>query len=414
METTLYIVIIFFCVFIEAFFSGSEIAVISMDKIRLKHMLRKGASGANLLNKAVKRPEWLLGTTLVGTNLSVALSTTLATYLVIKWLGVKYEYLTILIMSPLLLIFAEILPKTVFQQRAGEIAPKIIYPLKIAQIVLSPFVFLTSMISGFISYILGKEEKERDYFVTKDELELLLKMSDAKAGGMKITQKRMIHRIFDFSETSVAEVMIPSINLKGLEINESLETVVPKLMQWKHSRVPVYKERIDNIIGVVNTFDFVIPYRRKTLKAYVRPIQYFPENAPIDDIMLKLQREGEGMAAVVDEYGGVAGVVALEDIIEEIVGEIEDEYDHTPEVYKKVSDAEYVVNAQMSIDALKEELGISFPKGEWETIAGFILERLKKIPKKGEICKYKNIRIEITKSSPRAIEEVRLLIDNEQ
>ena len=282
MEYFPYILIIVMCVFLEAFFSGSEMAVVSMDKIRLKHMIRKNAKGAKLLSGMIKRPEWLLGTTLVGTNLSVALSTTLATFLTIKWFGVKYEYLTILIMSPLLLIFAEVLPKTVFHQRAGEIAPKIVYPLKIATFVLSPIVFLTSRLASFISYLFGKDERERDFFVTKDELELLLKMSDAKLGGMKNVQKKMIHRIFDFSETSVKEVMIPAIKMKGVEIDESIDEAILKLTKWKHSRVPVYKDRFDNVVGILNTFDLILPRKRRILKSYVRPIKFFPVYSPID------------------------------------------------------------------------------------------------------------------------------------
>jgi len=410
MEIAPYIIIIILCLVLEAFFSGSEIAVVSMDRIKLKHMLRKRARGAHMLNRMLKKPDWFLGTTLIGTNLATVVSNTVGAFLFINILGDRYAYLALFFTYPLQLIFAEILPKTVFQQRANEIAPKIILPLKIATYILSPVVFLASRVSSFISYLLGSDERERDFYVTKEELELLLKMSDAKAGGMKITQKKMIDRIFDFKETSVKEVMIPSINVKAVEIDEPIDEVISKLKEWKHSRVPVYRERFDNIVGVVTVFDFILPRRRKSLKSYVRPLKYFPEYTPIDDIMVKLQKEGEGMACVVDEYGGVSGVVTLEDIIEEVVGEIDDEYDFTQTLYKKISDKEFIMNAHISLNFLKDELSIIFPEGDYETLAGFILDLLKKIPKRGEICKYKNIQMEITKCSPRTIEEIRLLI----
>jgi putative hemolysin len=412
MHDIIYIFVIIFCIGLEAFFSGSEIAAISMDKIRLKHMLRKKAKGAELLSRMIKKPEWLLGTTLVGTNLAVVLSNTVATYLIIKWLGSRYEYLTILIMSPVLLIFGEILPKTIFQQRSGQIAPRIIYPLKVAAVIFSPVVFLTSRVSNFISFLFGKDEKERDPYVTKDELELLLKMSDAKLGGMKNIQKKMIHRIFDFKETQVREVMIPIAAIKSVELDEPLEGVIEKMATWKHSRIPVHKERFDNIVGVISSFDFIIPPKRKSLKSFIRPVPYFPIYASIDSIMVKMQHDGQGMAAVVDEYGSVIGIVTLEDIIEEVVGEIDDEFDHSVPFFRKISEREFIVDGKIGIDALRDDLGVRLPQGDYTTLSGFIMDRMKKIPKKGEICNYKKIIFEVARSSSRSIEEVRLLLED--
>jgi len=404
-------VIILLCLLLEGFFSGSEIAVVSVDRLRLKHILKKRISGAKTLKDLKEKPDWFLTTTLIGTNLSTVTGTTIATYLVIRYFGAKYDYFTILMMSPLILIFAEILPKTIFQQRAGDIAVKISRPLKLAMTMMYPLVYMASKVSSLISYVLGKEEKEKDLFVSKDELELLLKMSDAKRGGVKITQKRMIHRIFDFTVTMAKEAMIPGVRVKALEINEPIEEAMEKLKEWKHSRVPVYKDRFDNIIGIIHSFDFIVPPVRKDLAAYIRPVNYFSEFTPLDDIMIRLQRDGEHMAAVVDEYGAVVGVITLEDIIEEVVGEIEDEYDNTKKPYRKISDSEFIIDASMELDAVSDELGIDLPKGDYETVAGFILDTLKKIPKKGEICKYKNIKIEITKVTARAIMEIRLFIE---
>lgn len=394
----------------EGFFSGSEIAVVSIDRLKLKHMIKKRKKGAERLKELKERPEWFLTTTLVGTNLSTVTGNSVATYLVLKYLGEGYSYLTILIMTPLILIFAEILPKTIYQQRAAEIAPRISAPLQFMMTVLHPIVYVASKVSAFVSYILGKDEKDRDLFVTKDEIESLLKMSDAKSGGVKITQKKMIGRIFDFTETPAKEAMIPGFKVKALEIDEPVDDVVKKLNEWKHSRVPVYRDRFDNIVGVIHAFDFIVPPLRKDLNNYLRPINYFSEFTPIDDVMIKLQRDGEHMAAIVDEYGAVVGVITLEDIIEEVVGDIQDEYDNERKPYRKLTENEFMIDASMELDELSEELGIALPKGDYETIAGFILDSLKKIPKKGEICKYRNIKIEITKSTSRNIKEVRLVV----
>lgn len=411
MDIWVYISVLVMCILLEAFFAGSEIAVVSIDRIRLKHMLRKRSAGAQLLSKTLKNPEWLLSTTLVGTNLCVVISNTVATFLIIRLLGESYTYLTLFILYPFLVIFAEILPKTIFQQRSSYLAPKVVYPLRIASFAFAPVVYITSLVSGFMSYFVGKEEKERDLYVTKDELELLLKMSDAKIGGMKTVQKRMIHRIFDFKDTSVSEIMIPGVNVKAVDIDEPLDEVIAKLKEWKHSRVPVYKERCDNVVGIVTAFDFITPLKRKNLRSYVRQIKYFPLNSPIDEIMIKMQHDGLGMAAVVNEYGAVVGVVTLEDIIEEVVGEIEDEHDFSPKLFMEVADGEYVVNAKMTIDSLRDKLKIVLPYGSYETLGGFILDRMKKIPKTGEICKYKNIRFEVLKRTDRTVEEVRLVLD---
>ncbi len=413
MDPSFSLVIILLCLLAEAFFSGSEIAVVAADKIRLRHLARKGSGAAQLISKSLKRPERLLSTTLVGTNLSVVTSTTIATSLFVKEFGENGVLYTPLIMTPFLLILGEVIPKNLFQQRADSISLRIIRPLWLFYYLLYPIIHLLSRFIGSLSRAIGGSG-EKIPFVTKEEIKSTLKIK-GKGSDLKASEKTMIHRIFSFSETTVKEVMIPLIEVLAIEEDATVAEAIEKIAQRGYSRLPVFRSRIDEIVGILNSFDLLgATQREKSIQPFIRETLFVPETKAADELLFQLQREGKSMAIVVDEYGGAVGVVTIEDILEEIVGEIEDEHDDEAWLYRELGEGRYVFKARMEIDQINEKLPFKLPEGEYETLAGFIITHLGRIPREGEIIEYKNLILSIKRATERSVLEVEIRVEPEE
>ncbi len=412
MDLPLSLILIFLCLLFEAFFSGSEIAIVAADKIRLRHLARKGSGTAQLISNALKRPERLLGTTLIGTNLSVVTSTTIATSLLVRKFGESGVLYTALIMTPLLLFLGEVIPKNLFQQRADSVSLKVIRPLWLFFYLFYPLIYLLSQFAGLLSRAIGGSS-EGIPFLTKEELKSVLKIRD-KGSDLKVSEKSMIHRIFSFSETTVKEVMIPLIEVVAITEEATVADAIEKIAQKGYSRLPIYRSRIDEIVGILNSFDLLgATQREKSIQPFIREVLFVPETKAVDELLFQLQREGKSMAIVVDEYGGAVGIVTIEDILEEIVGEIEDEYDDEEWLYRELGEGRYLFKTRMEIDQINEKLPFRLPEGDYETLAGFIITRLGRIPREGEVIKYKNLTLTIKKAADRSVLEVEIRVEPE-
>jgi CBS domain containing-hemolysin-like protein len=398
----IFIVMIMLLIF-EAFFSGSEIAILAVDKIKVKYMAESGSKRAKLIDNILKTPEKILGTVNIGTNLSIITNTTLATSIILSIFPDKGDLLTTLIMTPIILIFGEIIPKSIAQNKAQYISLKVIPFLWIFYYIFSPIIFLITSIYKFI-------KKDRDIvpFMTKEELSLLLR---TRGRSIDLSEKNMINRIFDFSEKTVKEVMIPLIEVQAISEDAKISNAIDMINNTGFSKFPVYRDRIDNIIGVLKAFDILNESEEEGIKKYIKNAYYVPETKSIDELLVELEKNREGMGVVVDEYGGAVGIITIEDILEEIVGEIEDEYDVKEELYRKIGEKKYIVNVRMEVDKINEILDLNLPKGDYETLGGFILERMGKIPKVGEVLRYNNITFIIKKGTNRFISEVIVKID---
>jgi len=412
MDILFYIIIFFLCLTLEAFFSGSEIALIAANAKKIRRSPDLSPSRIKTTLKLLKNRERLLATTLCGTNLSVITNSILITSLFLYFLGEKGEIYSILILSPLLLIFGEIIPKTLFQQRATKIAPWVSYPVWLASYIFYPLVIFMTKLTHIILFFIGTKKSGETLFVTRKELRLILKMSK-KGGDLTKGEITMIDRLFDFSHTLVKEAMIPLIEVAAVEDTATIKEAIAIISKKGYSRLPVYQERIDNIIGIVNSFDLLdAPLNGEFIKPFIRTVPYVPESKPIDELLIELQRKRKHLAIVVDEYGGTVGIITLEDILEEIVGEIKDEYDADQRLYRKIRWNKYLINARMEIDKIHELLPLSLPDGDFETLGGFLLEKFGHIPKPGEILKYQNLTFTIVNSDERSIGEVRIKVEN--
>jgi len=402
--------IIIFCILCEGFFSGTETAFVSLDRAKIKALADKGDNRAIGINSFLEKPESFFSTTLLGTNLSVVISNTIATVMIITYLGESYEYITIFIMAPLLLVFGEIVPKTVYRYHADQISPHIVAPLKVIAGILKPFVFLLSGITECFVKFFRMDRAQTYPLTTREDLANYLDLWNINS-RLKTAEKKMIERIFDFSETLAEDIMIPLVNIKALEDSDSIEEAIIKARKTGHSRIPVYSEEAYNIIGIVLAYDLItIPDKSLSIKDIMRPARYVPDSIPVDKLLKQLRTEGNSIAVVVDEYGGTTGILTVEDILEEVVGEIYDEHDKEETSIIRTGENRYLIDALTEIDRLNEHFKIDLPKEDYETVSGFLLKKMGKIPETSETFKFRDITFIIKETDTRSIKKVIIVL----
>ena len=392
---------------LEGFFSGSEIAMVSADQIKLRHDAAKGARGAKLALKMLEKPEWLLSTTLVGTNIAVVTNTTMATALMIYLFGEKSSWIAIVLVAPLIWIFGEIVPKSIFQQRADTITPRVIYFLRFASYIFYPILIVFSIMTRLLNKLFGGLSHNNP-FTLREEIITMLQMP-TKGGDIQTVEKDMITRVFNFSETTAQNVMVPLIDVIAIDKKSDCAEAVRMAADKAHVRLLVYDERVDRVIGALNTLELLGLVPTQPIEPYIRPVRYVPGSKSIRELLMDLRQDSDRLAVVVDEFGGAEGLVTIEDIMEEVVEEMEDEYDTNEnplQWVRKVSEREYIVSARIEIDNLKEELNIELPQGKYLTLAGFLLEKAREVPSVGSVIKAGGITYTILKSTSQKIKEV--------
>ncbi|MBI4389429.1 MAG: HlyC/CorC family transporter [Nitrospinae bacterium] len=402
--TTLIVVCI--SVALEAFFSGSEIALISVNRIKIQHKAGEGNVSARAVLDLLKTPERIFATTSLGTNLAVVTSTSFfAAYMVTHFAENGDLYAT-LILAPLILFGGEIVPKLVFQTHADALIHILVWPLKFFNKIFSPVNFLFTRISGvLLKGILAPEQIKAKTF-SREMIRQIIRI-DSKTSELDIAEKKMIHKIFNFGEITVEQCMVPLIQIYAIKDTATLEEAHQIAVDSGYSRLPVFHERMFNLIGILNTFDLLnLPRDNSPIDELIRPAYYVPPNKKIDDLLKELQQRGLHMAIVVDEYGGCIGIITIEDLLEEIVGEIEDEYDRPEKRYESYADKGYLVEADMEIGAINEAMNLNLPKGAYETLAGLIIDRLGKIPSPGEQVVVNGYRLTVRDTTKRKINTV--------
>ena len=408
MDVLVTVLIMVLCLAAEAFFSGSEIGVVSADRMKLRHRAAKGSRGAKLALSMLEKPEWLLSTTLVGTNIAVVTNTTMATALMISLFGEEFSWLAIILVAPLIWIFGEIVSKGIFQQRADSLTPKAIFVLRAASYLFYPILIVFSVLTRILAKLAGGEP--RNPFTLREEIVSLMGMS-ATGGDIEPAEQKMIRNVFNFGETTADEVMVPLIDVVGVEQGANCKDAISIAVDKAHKRLPVYDQRVDRIIGTLNALDLLREDETRPIGPFVQPARYIPGSKRVDDLLMEFRREGDKMAVIVDEFGGAEGIIMIEDILEEVVGEIEDEFDQTETSQhwvRKQGERHYLVSARIELDMLEEKLGIALPEGDYETLAGFLIELAHEIPAVGAVVPYQSYSFTIERATEQAIKEVRV------
>jgi len=403
------LLIMVLCLVSEAFFSGSEIGVVSADRIKLRHEAAKGSRGARLALSLLDKPEWLLSTTLVGTNISVVTNTTIATALMIELFGEEYSWLAIPLVAPLIWIFGEIVAKSVFQQRTDSLTPRVAFLLRGATYVFLPILAVFSVTTRILTRLLG-DQATQNPFTLREEIASMMEMS-ATEGDILPMERRMIRRMFNFGETTAKDIMVPLADVVAIARDERCGGARRIAVAHAHKRLPVYDDRVDRIVGTLNALDLLQEAQDKPIAPFVRQAHFVPSTVSVE-ILLADFREGAGsMAVVVDEYGGAQGIVMLEDILEVIVGELEDEFDALAPAsgwLRKFGERDYLVSGQIELRQLKEELGLELPSGRYKTLAGFLMDATKAIPPVGSVIHHQEISFTVERGTAQAVQEVRV------
>lgn len=402
--TLLFILLLF-----SAFFSCSETALTAVSKMRIAQLLERKKMGAVALNELRQDAGKMISTILIGNNIVNTWSSVLAA-------SIAFEYfkkiagnnesvfigMVTFVMTFLILIFGEITPKSIAIRNAEPIALFVAPIILFFEKVFRPIAWILRFFTRPIIMLFGKSSDKK---ITEDEIKMVISAGE-REGVIEQEEKEMLSSIFEFGDTAVSEVMTPRPDIKSIEVAKTSEDLFSLIKDVGHSRIPVFDGNIDNIVGVVYAKDLIAKEGRE-MKDYLRPVLIIPESKKIDDLMRQMQSVRTHMAVVVDEYGVTVGIVTLEDLIEEIVGEIHDEFEKESRKIEKLDDNAWLVDARLAVSDL-EKIGLMIPEGDYDTIAGFVFTNLGKAPAVGDFVRIDGYKVSVEKLFRRRITRVKI------
>lgn len=386
---------------LNAFFAASEIAFISLNDAKIDMQAKEGNKKAKKIKGMLENPSKFLATIQIGITLAGFLSSAFASEAFASqlapvlhnlvpslsigvWNSIAIIIITI-ILSYFTLIFGELVPKRLAMKHSEKIAFATIGVIKAISIVTAPFVKFLTFSTNIVSKLFGVGENEEET-VTEEEIRMMVDVGKEK-GTIDTAESEMINNVFEFNDKSVSEIMIPRTEIFALDMNLSISKVIEELTEdFRYSRVPVYDETIDEIKGIVYVKDILLSTKNKSVKVknLIKEAYFVPDTKPVNELFNELRKNRKQIAIVVDEYGGTAGIVTMEDILEEIVGEIYDEYDVVQKSYEKLDDNTYILNGGMQVSEVEKILDIEIPEGDYDTISGYLIEELGRIPDESE------------------------------
>jgi CBS domain containing-hemolysin-like protein len=396
---------------ISALLTGAEAAYFSLGRARLKRLAEERGSGDSALQPLLRRPHDLLVTLLVGTTLVQIAASAFAAAIAAKMFGPVGLPIAIGTMTVLLVVFGEVLPMTLAVEHPERYSAWVNRPVRWLSVFVWPFRVLLGGLATLTLRVVGSERKQGQPEISEEELRTLVDVG-AREGVVDRTEREMIHKVFELEDTLVREVMVPRPDMFCLDLATPPPEILPLLREHLHSRVPVFDETVDQIVGVLYTKD-LLPYLRGLppdfdLRAHLHPPYFVPESKRADALLREFQAKKLHLAIVVDEYGGTAGLVALEDLLEELVGEIRDEFDEEERLIQKLDATTYRVSGKLSIEELNAATGLSLPNESFDTVGGWVLDLFGRVPHKGEKAHTDEVTVAVEKVQRTRIVEVLL------
>jgi putative hemolysin len=410
----LYLVLFFVCLLFSAFFSSSETAFISLQRLRLRHLATtKGEQGlaARQVAEMTEKPERLLTTILLGNNLVNVGAAALATIVAASVLtDAQAVVVTTVGVATIVLIFGEVFPKVAATRYGERLALLYAAPMKILITVLTPLATVFMWIGDLLARMVGASPQPRT-LTSEEEIRTALSVG-VEEGTIVEAEAEMLERVFRFGDRQVGDVMMPRPDITWVEKGTTFADFLSIYAQTPHSRFPVYQDTIDNVVGVLWIKDVLMAQAEgvfredKPIDELVRPAYFVPESKPVAELFSELQKSGNHIAVVVDEFGGTAGLVTMEQLLEEIVGELGDELAKRRKSYEPIGENSFQIDGAMRIEEANEKLGLALPDGDYETVAGFVLNLLGHIPKEGEQLKYEKLKFVVTEMKGVKVEKI--------
>ncbi|MBS5886196.1 MAG: hemolysin family protein [Clostridium sp.] len=405
------IVLLVILLLMSGFFSMSETALMALSKIRIRHMVEEGVKGAKLVEKLAEDPSRLLGAILIGNNIVNIGASALATSVAVKAFGEGAVGVVTIVMTILVLIFGEITPKSIAKQNSESVALKVSKIINIVVKLFRPFIAIFTAISGLFIRLLGGDPKATEPFITEEELKTMVGVSEEE-GVLEDVEKEMIFNVFEFADSQVKDVMVQRVDVVAVDINATYDEVINIIKTEQFSRIPVYNQNIDDVIGILNVKDLIIASQSKEnfkISDYMREPYYTFEFKKITELFNEMKKTRNHMSVVLDEYGGNVGIVTIEDLIEEVVGEIEDEYDDEEDNdIIVVKEDEYIVDGSARLDHIGDLIGVTMESEEFDSVGGLVIGELGRFPEQSEEVNLNNIRFVVEEVDKNRIKKVRI------
>lgn len=425
------IIVLIILIFLNAFFAASEIAFISLNDAKVSKQAKSGDKKAKQVLKMLENPSRFLATIQIGITLAGFLSSAFASdafasrlapllsslipaISIAVWQNISIIIITI-ILSFFTLVFGELVPKRLAMKNYEKIAFATIGIIRAIYIVTIPFVKLLTVCTNLVSKLFGVSEKDEEV-VTEEEIKMMVDEGEEK-GSIEENERELINNVFEFNDTTVSEIMTHRTDIYALNIDMNVNELIEELEEYTYSRIPVYEETIDEIKGILYLKDllkYVKTKRNIKLKSIIRPAYFVARSKPIDELFKELQKNNNQMAIVLDEYGGTAGLITMEDILEELVGDIFDEYDEIEKEYEKIDENTYLVSGSINIDDLSKILEVEIEEGDYDTLSGYLQEKLGRIPEDEEkpVIETKKVTYKIEEYEDKRIIKVKVCKNN--
>ncbi len=408
------LLVILILVALSAFFSSSETALTTVNKIRMRTLADAGDTRAAMVLKVTGNPGKMLSAILIGNNIVNMYASSLTTLLSSKLFGNEAVGAATGVITFLILIFGEITPKTsatISSERMSLRCAGVIY---ILMTVLTPVIFVINKVSMLVLQLIGVDPNKKSESITEDELRTIVEVSHEE-GVIKTEEKKMINNVFDFGDSVAKDVMVPRIDMAFVDVNATYSELIEIFREEKYTRFPVYEDTTDNVIGILNIKDILLAGEKEgfSVRDYLRAPYYTYEFKKVSELMVEMKKANVNIIIVLDEYGATAGLITLEDMLEEIVGEIRDEYDEDEEnELVEVAPNEYVVEGSMKLDDLNDRLELKLESEDYDSLGGLVIGLLDHLPEEGEDVVFDNVRLVVDRVEKNRIDRIHMYILN--
>ena len=411
METSdiLQLVILVLLLSASAFFSSAETALMTSNKLRIRNLAENGDKRAEKVLEITANTDKMLSAILIGNNIVNLSASALSTTLTLKMFGSSLVGVATGVLTFLILVFGEITPKNVASKNAEDMALKYIGIISVLVVILTPVIYVVNKVAGIVISLFVKNNDDNN-MVTEDELRAMVEVSH-EDGVIEKEEKKMIVNVVDFGDTVAGDIMLPRVDMVMVSVESSYGEILKIFREEKYTRIPVYEESPDNVIGILNVKDFLLIENKEnfSVKEHLREPLYTYEYKKTSSLMVDMRKTGANIVIVLDEYGTTVGLITLEDMLEEIVGEIRDEFDaDEDEGITKISETEYLIDGSTNLDDVNDRIGLELSSEEYESIGGIIMEKLGRLPVEGEVITFDNIILTVKKMDHARIEKVGL------